>query len=120
MEMRVLIVDDNASFLHAASSLLEREGLAVAGVASTSAEGLSAAETLRPDVVLVDVFLGPESGFELARRLAAAGWTVVLISTHDELTLRELIATSPASGFLSKADLSASELRRVVQGRDGA
>jgi CheY-like chemotaxis protein len=120
MEMRVLIVDDNASFLRAASSLLEREGLTVAGVASTSAEGLRVAETLRPDVVLVDVFLGPESGFDLARGLVAAGWTVVLTSTHDELELRELIATSPASGFLSKADLSANALRRVVQSQDGA
>jgi CheY-like chemotaxis protein len=120
MDMRVLIVDDNASFLQAATLLLEREGVTVAGVASTSAEGLSVAETLRPDVVLVDVFLGPESGFALARGLVAAGLPVVLISTHDELELRDLIAASPASGFLSKADLSASALRRVVQGRDGA
>ena len=114
MDMRVLIVDDNAAFLHAASSLLERQGMTVAGTATNAAEGLRVVEVLRPDVVLVDVFLGQESGFDLARRLAAGGWAVILISTHDELELSELIAASPAGGFLSKADLSADAVRRVA------
>ena len=69
MPIRCLIVDDNKSFLEAARVLLEREGLTVAGVASTGAEALRQAETLRPDVVLVDISLGDESGFDLARRL---------------------------------------------------
>lgn len=66
----VLIVDDNRLFLGAARDRLEREGLRVVGVAATSAEALRRAEELRPEVVLVDVRLGGESGFELARRLA--------------------------------------------------
>ena len=66
----VLIVDDNWLFLEAARDRLEGEGLRV-GVAATSAEALRRAEELRPEVVLVDVMLGGESGFELARRLAA-------------------------------------------------
>ena len=70
--LRCLIVDDNASFLDAATNLLEREGLDVVGVASTSDEALRQAEELRPDVVLVDIMLGTESGFDLARRLADA------------------------------------------------
>src|SRR4029079_4666577 len=71
MPVRCLIVDDNLGFLEAARKLLEREGLSIAGVASTSAEALREAELLRPDVVLVDVSLGEESGLELARRLVA-------------------------------------------------
>jgi CheY-like chemotaxis protein len=58
VDLRVLIVDDNNTFLQAASTLLEQEGLTVAGVASTSADAVRQAETLQPDVVLVDVFLG--------------------------------------------------------------
>ena len=65
----ILIVDDNWLFLEAARDRLEREGLRVVGVAATSAEALHRAEELRPDVVLVDVMLRGESGFELARRL---------------------------------------------------
>jgi len=70
MPIRCLIIDDNKSFLDAARMLLEREGLIVAGVASTVDEGLRQAASLRPDVALVDISLGEESGLELARRLA--------------------------------------------------
>ena len=101
--------------------LLEREGLTVAGVASTVAEALREAETLRPDVVLVDISLGEESGFDLARRLVedelGDGAAVVLISTHAEEDVLDLIAASPAAGFLPKAELSASAIRRIVDGR---
>ena len=119
MPIRSLIVDDNESFLEAARVLLEREGMIVAGVASTGAEALRQMEALRPDVVLVDVFLGEESGIELARRLVDEGLdaTVILISTHREADLGELVTTSPAAGFLPKAELSASAIRRMVDGR---
>ena len=118
MAIRVLIVDDNAQFLAAARVLLEREGLTVAGVASTRAEALRQVDDLRPDVVLVDVFLGDESGLELAQRLIEGGWsegaTVILISTHAEDDLADLIAASRVAGFLQKAELSARTVRRIV------
>src|ERR1700729_4187036 len=102
MAFRVLIVDDNRSFLEAARGLLEREGLRVVGVAATSAEALQRAEELQPEVVLVDIRLGGESGFDLARRLAEqprAGLAVILISTYSEADFVDLIAESPARGF---------------------
>jgi DNA-binding NarL/FixJ family response regulator len=121
VKIRCLIVDDSSSFLEAAQALLEREGLSVAGVASSGAEALSRAAELRPDVVLVDISLGEESGFELARRLVAnaedGGSTVILISTHTEADFADLIAASPAIGFLPKSELSADAIRRMVNGR---
>jgi CheY-like chemotaxis protein len=115
---RCLIVDDNESFLEAARTLLEREGSRVAAVASTSAEALDLFDTLRPDVVLVDIFLGEESGLELARHLTDDGEgdaaTVILISTHSEADLADLIAASPAAGFIPKAELSTKAIRRIV------
>ena len=120
MPVRCLIVDDNESFLDAARALLEREGMIVAGVASTSAEALSRIEAVRPDVVLVDIFLGEESGLELARRLDeddVGEATVILISTHREADLADLIAASPAAGFIPKAELSAMAIRRIVDSR---
>lgn len=121
--LRCLIVDDNPSFLEAASSLLEREGLAVAGVASTGAEALGRAQELRPDVVLVDITLGAESGFDLARRLVATDSgapTVILISTHAEADFADLIEETPAAGFVSKSELSATAIRRLVGGSASA
>ena len=120
MSLRCLIVDDNRGFLHAARMLLERQGVAIAGVASTSADALREAETLRPDVVLVDVSLGDESGLDLARRLveAHAGQaTVVLISSRTEAELGELVTFSPAAGFLPKSELSADRIRDFVNAR---
>jgi len=71
----------------------------------------------------VDVSLGEESGFDLARRLAdddpGKETVIVLISTRAEADIVDLIAESPAAGFLSKADLSASAIRRIMDGRLG-
>jgi DNA-binding NarL/FixJ family response regulator len=111
VQIRSLIVDDNRHFLDAARLLLEREGVAVVGVATTSAEALRLEEELRPDVVLVDIRLGDESGFDLAPRLSSA---VILISTHAQSEFAEEIAASPAAGFIPKAQLSASAVRRVA------
>jgi CheY-like chemotaxis protein len=122
---RCLIVDDNESFLEVARVLLEREGLSVVAVASTYAEALGLFETLHPEVVLVDVFLGEESGLELARHLVEDGHgqgkqaTVILISTHAEADLADLIAASPAAGFLPKTEVSGQAIRRLVDGRAG-
>ena len=113
-----LIVDDNASFLEAARILLEREGLSVAGVASTGADALRQVEAVHPDVVLVDIFLGDESGLDLTKRLVQDGVVheapVILISTHSQADLEDLITASPAAGFVPKAELSASAIRGIV------
>ena len=61
-----LIVDDNAAFLEAATTLLERDGMNVVGTASTIADALREVQDVRPDVVLVDISLGTEA-FDLAR-----------------------------------------------------
>ena len=120
MRIRCLIVDDNPSFLVAARVLLERQGLTIAGVASTGAEALRQAETLRPNVVLVDISLGKESGLDLARRLIRDdpndGAAVILISTRVEEDVADLIADSPAVGFLTKSELSASAILRILDG----
>jgi DNA-binding NarL/FixJ family response regulator len=118
--MRCLLVDDNDAFLEAASTLLCRQGVTVVGTASTVAEGLRLASTLRPDIVLVDIGLGSENGFDLARLLVgnadgAGGYTaVIMISTGAEADYAELIAESPAAGFLPKAELSAAGIQRIL------
>jgi CheY-like chemotaxis protein len=117
MALRALIVDDNSNFLGAASDLLEREGVEVIGVATTGAEAIRLAAELQPDVTLVDIDLGEESGFDVARALADGREDrspVVLVSTHAEKDFEDLIASSPAVGFLSKADLSARRLAEVL------
>lgn len=118
MTLRCLIVDDNRRFLDAARGLLERQGITVVGEASTSAEALRLAVALQPDVTLLDIDLGGESGCELARRLSretnTAPSRMILISTHAEEDYADLIAASPAVGFLSKSTLSAGAIRDLL------
>jgi DNA-binding NarL/FixJ family response regulator len=119
MALRALIVDDNTHFLGAARDLLQREGVEVIAVASNGAEAVRLAEELGPDVTLVDIDLGEESGFDVARALteehAANHSPVVLISSYAEKDFADLIASSPAVGFLSKSDLSAQTLHEILE-----
>ena len=118
MVLRCLIVDDSSQFLAAARGLLEREGLTVVGVASTGAEALRRVAELRPDVTLVDIDLGDQSGFDVVRLLNrdadVAAARMILISTHAEDDYAELIAASPAAGFLPKTALSAGAIRDLL------
>lgn len=116
MPPRCLLVDDNEAFLQTASLLLEREGVTVAGVASTIAQALGQARALRPDLILVDIGLGEESGFDLARLLARDDLDadVILISTGAEADYADLIDDSPAAGFLAKSELSLGSISRIL------
>jgi CheY-like chemotaxis protein len=123
MKMNAMIVDDNLEFLRAASRLLEREGVNVVFVASTGAEALRGAEEHQPDVVLVDIDLGDENGFEVAERLSPAtgqSSPVILISSYPEEDLEELIEASSAIGFVSKSRLSAAGIVEILNRAKGA
>jgi DNA-binding NarL/FixJ family response regulator len=111
-----LIVDDSEAFLASATRLLQSEGFAVVGTATSSSQALNLARELKPDVVLVDVELGEESGFEIVRRLACAvpGTSSILISMYPDVDLQDAIATSPALGFISKSKLSGGAVRRLL------
>jgi CheY-like chemotaxis protein len=122
LALRCLLVDDNVPFLEAARGMLEREGLDVVAVASTSADALRRVDELRPDVILVDIDLGEESGFDLAIRLAgdavAQPSQVILMSTYAEEDFAALIAASPAAGFVSKTEFSRRAILEVLRPTD--
>lgn len=114
--LRCLLVDDNEQFLRSATRLLESQGLDVVGRAFSGAEAVRLAHELMPEVILVDVQLGEEDGVDLARRLTALPGSsrVVLISSHSEEELEDLIADSPAAGFLPKAALGAEAILALL------
>ena len=117
--LRCFIIDDSRPFLDAARGLLEREGITVVGVASTSGEAIKRIRELRPDVTLLDIDLGLESGFEVARLLHRdadqVASPVIMISTHAEEDYADLIADSPAIGFVPKTALSGSAIRDLLR-----
>lgn len=121
MALRCLLVDDSAAFLEAASKLLGGQGLEIVGRASTSTEALARVRELEPEVTIVDVNLGAESGFDLAWELAAssegAPTSTILTSTRGESDLAELVAVTPVLGFIPKTELSAGAVRDFVADR---
>jgi DNA-binding NarL/FixJ family response regulator len=117
---RCLIVDDNQRFLEVARRSLEGQGLDVVHIATSIDTALAAIEAGRPDVVLIDVSLGEESGFELLRRLierfphlAGRG---IMISTRAEEDYTDLMDGMSAAGFLAKSALSVNAIRALIPG----
>jgi CheY-like chemotaxis protein len=115
----VLVVDDNRSFADVARALLERQGERVLGIASTCAEAVQLTAALRPDVVLVDIALGEECGLDLAHLLAGddsgeAPVVILISAAYSQCDAAELIAASPAAGFLPKSDLSSDAIQQIL------
>jgi two-component system, NarL family, nitrate/nitrite response regulator NarL len=120
LSVRCIIIDDSEEFLASASRLLGSQGMDVIAVASTGDHALHLARELGPDVALVDIELGEEDGIELSRELASRvpATRVVLISSYgrDDLgVLGDLIANSPAAGFLPKTDLGVTAIARLLR-----
>jgi DNA-binding NarL/FixJ family response regulator len=112
----VLIVDDHAGFRARARKLLESEGFEVIGEADDGDSALAAARRLEPDVVLLDVQLPDQDGFELAKQLTSNcdGPAVVLISSREATDFGSLVRSSGARGFIAKEDLSGARLRALL------
>src|SRR5947199_8407568 len=96
MRVRCLIVDDNTSFREEMRGLLAEQGLDVVGGAGSAADARQQIAELRPDVALIDLDLGGDSGLELTRQLRDqlgqnAVPHLILISTHDEAEYSDLI-----------------------------
>jgi CheY-like chemotaxis protein len=117
MKVRVLLVDDSDAFIATAVRLLEREGLTVVGTANTGDDAVEKVRRLAPVVALVDIHLGEESGFDVVRRILQGHddhARAILISSYPPEDFADLIAESPAAGFVSKSHLSAAAILEIL------
>ena len=116
MAVRILIVDDHQLAREGLKSVLTGDGLEVVGEATSGEEAVDLVTRLQPDVVLMDVRLGPGiDGLEATRRIAALGLPsrVLMLSLHDmPAYVREALAAG-AAGYVLK-DASITELRGAV------
>ena len=118
MARRILIVDDSAGFRAQARTLLTAAGFDVVAEAEDGLSGVRATRELTPEVVLLDVQLPDVSGFDVARMLhdAPDPPAIILISSREASDYGRGIDRSGASGFISKADLSARTLEALLDG----
>jgi DNA-binding NarL/FixJ family response regulator len=109
---RVLLADDHQMLRQAVRRALEDAGLDVVGEAGDGDQAVTLTETLRPDVVLMDVSMPVIDGIEATRRITATGSRskVLVLTMHDEDALRARALRAGAAGFLTKD----CELKEVV------
>lgn len=90
--------------------------MTVVGTASTLDSALESAQATHPDLILVDIDLGGESGFDVVEALHAADPlpAMILVSTHDEEDFADMVDASSAIGFLPKFELSAERILQTL------
>ncbi|HET7489137.1 MAG TPA: response regulator transcription factor [Acidimicrobiales bacterium] len=116
-EVSVLIVDDSGVIRHGLRALLGATALLrVVGEASNGQQALALARELRPDVVLLDVKLGPPpDGVEVARELSGSARVLMLTFSDEPATIREALAAG-AAGYLVHGHFDAADLAASVLG----
>lgn len=115
--LTVLIVDDHEVVRIGLRGLINAQpDMSVCGEASTVAEARAAIERLKPDVVLLDLTLGEESGFSLLRSMERdRKWPPVLVlSMFDEALYSDDALALGASGYMMK-DATPEELARAIR-----
>jgi DNA-binding NarL/FixJ family response regulator len=113
----LLIVDDHAGFRSFARALLESEGYDVIGEAPDGESAIAAARQLKPAIVLLDIALPDIDGFAVCEQITESSGErplVVLTSSRDESSYRDRIASSSASGFIPKNDISGATLAELT------
>lgn len=117
MAATVLLVDDHAGFRAQARALLAGAGFDVVAEAEDAAGALTATRTFRPQVILLDIQLPDESGFEVARAILQEGDPpiVILVSSREASDYGSRIDRSGARGFITKAELSAAAIDALVR-----
>jgi DNA-binding NarL/FixJ family response regulator len=117
---RVLIVDDNAAILKRAVSLLSR-ACAIVGAVSDPRAALEAVNTLRPDVVVLDISMPELNGFEVVGQLRRSGSTVpiVFLTVDDDEDLLRAAQAAGGIGYVVKSRIPSDLLTAVTEARAG-
>jgi DNA-binding NarL/FixJ family response regulator len=115
MSLRLVLIEDHQALREGLELLLDREGLQVVGTAGTAGEGRELIERLAPDVALVDIRLGEDSGIELTKEVVDADpeRRVVLYTGSADTDLLISGLDSGARGYALK-DGTPSELTSAL------
>jgi two-component system, NarL family, invasion response regulator UvrY len=120
--VRVLIVDDQRPFRDAAKVVFDLlDDFEIVGEATSGEEALTLAESLRPDMVVMDINLPGMSGVDATRRLAAQypDTVTILVSTYDENALPRGASSCGALAYVHKEHLDADLIEQLWNERSG-
>lgn len=121
-KITVLLVDDHEGFINAALRHLRKvEWLEIVGRASNGLEAIERSETLRPDVVLMDLAMPEMGGLQATRLIKAqdAPPFVAIVSHFDDTEHREHALRAGSDAFVSKLNYM-QEVLPLLEGLAGA
>lgn len=104
-KLRLLLVDDHPGFINAAVRHLRKlDWIEIAGMAGNGIEAITQCETLRPDVVLMDLAMPEMGGLQATRLIKAQDSApyIVIASHFDDAEHREHTLRAGADAFVSK------------------
>jgi len=114
---RILVVDDHPAMRQGVRTVLSNcQDLEVCGEASTADEAVNLIESIRPDVVLLDLQLGQEDGWSVVRRVRVLNSPakIIVFSHFDERYVGPAAKNSGCAGFVSKGQAS-EDLIKVIR-----
>lgn len=123
MTIRVLLADDHAVVRAGLAMLLNAQSdMEVTGEAGNGAEAVRCVQEAAPDLVVMDLSMGPHSGLEAISKIrsSSAGPKILILSMHTDASYVRMALAAGASGYVAKsvADTELlTAIRAVAQGR---
>jgi DNA-binding NarL/FixJ family response regulator len=118
MTFKILLVDDNLTFLASVKKVLGMlPNTSVVGEAHDGALALALAQRLQPDLVLLDIVMPGMTGLDVAKTMQS--WPhsprILFLSMHDNESYRTAAAALGALGLVGKANF-VTELLPIIAG----
>jgi DNA-binding NarL/FixJ family response regulator len=119
---QIFIIDDHPIIRQGLAMLInQQEDLAVCGDAEEATAALPLIEALKPNLVMVDIFLHGRDGMDLLKEMRARDpkLPILMLSMLDEVLYAERALRAGASGYIMKQEATAKVLvaiRRILNG----
>ncbi|HSY65904.1 MAG TPA: response regulator transcription factor [Terriglobales bacterium] len=114
--IRILVADDQPTILEMVKRILKaHHGFEVVGEARDGQHAVSLAESLKPDVIVINVTMPKMSGFEAARRIRVCvpDSAIVILSSHKDKQFIEEARKAGANGYVGKSDADKQLIRAI-------
>jgi DNA-binding NarL/FixJ family response regulator len=114
--LRVLLVDDNESFLESLTRLISSfPSVTIIGKTISGESALGMCERLKPDLIIMDIKMPGISGFEAARLMKNLNYPprILLISFNNEPEYLFESLSAGADGYMTKSEISTGLFRRI-------
>src|SRR5262245_24136914 len=118
--LRVLLADDNETVLKSVQRILEGE-FEIVGVVKDGQSLVAAAPKLKPDVMIVDVFMPGMNGIEAARQLKKrhVKGSIIFLTVHRDLALADEARAIGAMGYVLKSSADRDLVLAIQEARAG-